>query len=221
MRRATVTGFGLEWDRQLAIVDVGRSRPLTGRREPKLLMLSATVADGRVLLREQDGHALASDADLSGWLGREARLAPPPVDHGPQYEFPVDNEDESGEWDVWTGPAGVWHDSTKARVSILSIASLGGWPVRRFRPNLLVDGSDENRFVGRRIAIGSAVFDVRKRIDRCLMVTRPQPGGIDRDLGVLRKVMRESDGCLGVGALVAEVGAIAVGDDVTDLGPAV
>lgn len=70
-----------------------------------------------------------------------------------------------------------WHDSTRARVSILSTSSLRDWPVRRFRPNVLHDGSDENRLVGRRIAIGSVVMDVTKRIDRCVMVTRPQPGG--------------------------------------------
>lgn len=128
-------------------------------------------------------------------------------------------DDEAGAWDVWSGPTGVWHDSTQARVSILSTTSLRDWPVRRFRPNVLVDGSGEDRLVGRRIAIGSVELDVMKRIDRCVMVTRAQPGGIDRDLDVLRTVMRESQGFLGVGALVASPGEIEVGDDLRDLGP--
>ena len=217
--RATVTGLGLEWDRRLAIVDVSTGRPLTGRREPKLLMLSANVSDGGVLIRDPDGHALASDADLSAWLGRSVRLALPPVDPPPEYDFPVDFEDESGAWDVWTGPTGVWHDSTRTQVSILSVASLRDWPVRRFRPNVVVEGVDENALVGRRVAIGSAAFDVMKRIDRCVMVTRPQPGGIERDLSVLKTVIRESDGFLGVGALVADVGEFEVGDQLRDLGP--
>ncbi|MDQ4089797.1 MAG: sulfurase, partial [Actinomycetota bacterium] len=79
----------------------------------------------------------------------------------------MDFEDESGTWDVWTGPAGVWHDSTRTRVSILSRASLRDWPVRRFRPNVVVDGPGEDELVGRRVGLGSVVLDVVKRIDRC------------------------------------------------------
>jgi uncharacterized protein YcbX len=217
--RSSITGFGLEWDRQFAVVDSGTGRALTGRREPKLLLLSVAVHDGRVLIRAPEGQPLTSDDELSIWLGRRVRLAPPPTDRQPEYEFPVDPEDEAGAWDVWSGPTGVWHDSTQARVSILSTTSLRDWPVRRFRPNVLVDGSGEDRLVGRRIAIGSVELDVMKRIDRCVMVTRAQPGGIDRDLDVLRTVMRESQGFLGVGALVASPGEIEVGDDLRDLGP--
>lgn len=217
--RSAVTGLGLAWDRQLAVVDVSTGRALTGRREPKLLMLSAVVVDGRVLIHSPEEQALTSDDDLSTWLGRRVRLAHPPGDRQPEYEFPVDPEDESALWDVWSGPADVWHDSTRARVSILSTSSLRDWPVRRFRPNVLLDGTDENRLVGRRIAIGSVVLDVTKRIDRCVMVTRPQPRGIDRDLDVLRTVARESEGFLGVGALVASPGEIRLGDELKELGP--
>jgi uncharacterized protein YcbX len=208
----------LEWDRQLAVVDTATGRALTARREPKLLMLSATVVDDRVRLDTPAGQSVASDDDLSGWLGREVRVVPPPTDRRPEYEFPVDPEDEAGAWDVWTGPAHVWHDSTRTRVSLLSTASLGDWPVRRFRPNVLINGAGEDELVGRRIGIGSAVFDVVKRIDRCVIITRPQPGGIQRDLGVLKTVLRENDGFLGVGALVVGPGQLQVGDEVIDLG---
>ncbi|MGI8577652.1 MAG: MOSC domain-containing protein, partial [Nocardioidaceae bacterium] len=135
----------------------------------------------------------------------------------PEYDCPLDNEDESGPWGVWSGPARVWHDSTRTRVSIMSSASLRDWPVRRFRPNLVVDGAGEDDLVGRRIAIGAVVLDVTKRIDRCVMVTRPQPDGIERDLTVLKTVLRETDGFLGVGAMVAEGGELAVGDEVLAL----
>ena len=104
--------------------------------------------------------------------------------------------------------------------SILSTASIRQWPVRRFRPNVLVDGNGEDELVGRRIGIGSVVLDVVKRIDRCVMITRPQPGGIERDPGVLKTVLRESDGFLGVGALVVTPGRFHVGERVTDRGPA-
>lgn len=219
LSRSTVTSLGLEWDRQLAVVDMATGRALTGRREPKLLMLSATVTDERVRVTTPEGEPLASDDDLSSWLGRPVRLARPSIDRQPQYDFPMSFEDESGEWGLWSGPAGVWHDSARTQVSILSTESLRDWPVRRFRPNVLVDGSDERQLVGRRVAIGSVVLDVMKRIDRCVMVTRPQPGGIERDLGVLRTVLGESEGFLGVGALVANPGEIQLGDELRDAGP--
>ena len=215
--RSAVTGLGLAWDRQLALVDVATGRALTGRREPRLLMLSATVARDQVRLTTPEGEVMESDDDLSAWLGRRVRLARPPTDRQPEYETPVDHEDESGPWTVWTGPADVWHDSTRTRMSIMSTASLRDWPVRRFRPNVLIDGAGEDDLVGRRIAIGSVVLDVTKRIDRCVMVTRPQPGGIERDLSVLKTVLRESGGFLGVGALVVTPGNLAVGDVLTVL----
>ncbi len=147
-------------------------------------------------------------------------LASPPTDHPPEYDYPMDPDDESGAWGFWKGPTGVWHDSTRTRVSILSAASLRHWPVRRFRPNVLVDGGGEDELVGRRVGIGSVVLDVVKRIDRCVMVTRPQPGGIVRDAGVLKTVLRESGGFLGVGAVVVVPGHLQLDDAVSDLGPA-
>ena len=219
MRWSVVTGLGLEWDRQLALIDNATGRALTARREPKLLMLSASVAGDRVRLSTAVGRPVESDQDLSAWLGRAVRLARPPTDSRPEYEFPVDPDDETGAWDVWRGPAGVWHDSTRTRVSILSTESLRHWPVRRFRPNVLVHGAGEDELVGRRIGIGSVVLDVLKRIDRCVMVTRPQTGGIERDVGVLKTVLREHDGCLGVGAVIVNTGELHLGDEMTDFGP--
>ena len=44
------------------------------------------------------------------------------------------------------------------------------------------------------------------------MTTRAQPGGIERDLSVLRTIARERDARLAVGALVARPGRASVGD---------
>ena len=63
------------------------------------------------------------------------------------------------------------------------------------------------------------VLSVSKRIDRCVMVSRPQPG-LGKDLDVLRTINREREACLSVGALVEREGPIAVGDAVTVIGPA-
>ena len=81
-------------------------------------------------------------------------------------------------------------------MSLLSTASVGAWDRRRFRANLLVDGDGEDDLVGHDVGVGDAVLAVAERIPRCVMTTRPQPDGIDRDLDVLRTVHRERAGLL-------------------------
>jgi uncharacterized protein YcbX len=78
----------------------------------------------------------------------------------------------------------------------------------------VVAGGDERDLVGRTIRSGGAELEVVKEIDRCVMVTRPQPGGIERDKDVLLQVHRRRDGHFGVGCLVTTPGPIAVGDPV-------
>ena len=56
------------------------------------------------------------------------------------------------------------------------------------------------------MALGDTVLDVDMRIERCVMATRPQAGGVERDLNVLRTINHERAGCLAVGALVARPG---------------
>ena len=58
------------------------------------------------------------------------------------------------------------------------------------------------------------VLEVTKRIDRCIMITRPQPG-LDRDLELLKQINRERQSCLSIGALVAAPGFIEIGSEVT------
>ena len=49
----------------------------------------------------------------------------------------------------------------------------------------------------------------RRPIPRCVMVTRPQPGGIGRDTGVLKTIHRERGGELAVAAQVLTPGTVA------------
>jgi uncharacterized protein len=69
--------------------------------------------------------------------------------------------------------------------------------------------------VGSRLTMGDATLDVGKRLARCVMTTRAQAGGVERDLEVLRTINRERDGCLAVGALVSRPGTVRVGDTLT------
>ncbi len=208
---ATVSDTGIEGDRGWGIFDVETGNVLTARRAPDLLMASAAVdGDGNVALTLPDGSVTADDAALSAWLGREVELHKA-GDEGGTYEVPLDFENDDN-WVSWQGPASAWHDSTKSRLSLVSRASLQSWDQRRFRTNLILDGEGEDELVGSSISVGADVkLDVTKQIDRCVIVTRPQPG-LERDLDVLRTINKERASKLSIGALVEATGTITEGD---------
>ncbi len=210
----TVDELGITGDRQWAVVDTATGLALTGRREPALLFARAHLdgADG-VSIELPDGSLATSSDELTAWLGRPVELRrAEPTAHG-RFEIAADFErEDTSEWVQWDGPDGTFHDSGRTRISLISAEAMGAWAWRRFRANVVIDG-DEAALVGRRVAIGSAELDVVKRIDRCVMTTRPQPDGIDRDLDVLRTINRERDGFLGVGALVVTGGTFRIDDE--------
>jgi uncharacterized protein len=209
---------GLAGDRQWALFDVGTGFGLTARRVPDLLFLSGRLrADGRVEVVLPDGTVTSDDAVLSDRLGRPVTLRAAADAPGERrYESPHE-VGEAGEydWDAFSGARGAFHDSSRIRVSLVSTGTLGTWDRRRFRANVVLEGTGEDALVGRRVRLGGAELDVVKQVGRCVMVTRPQPGGIGRDNGVLKTIHRERDGSLAVGALVARAGPVAVGDELT------
>ncbi|MGR6966727.1 MOSC domain-containing protein [Geodermatophilus sp. URMC 61] len=209
---------GLAGDRQWALFDVPTGFGLTARRVPDLLFLTGRLRpDGRAEVGLPDGTVTSDDAVLSDWLGRPVELRAAADAPGERrYESPAE-VGEAGEydWDAFTGARGAFHDSSRTRVSLVSTGTLGTWDRRRFRANVVLEGAGEDALVGRRVRLGGAELDVVKQVGRCVMVTRPQPGGIGRDTGVLKTIHRERDGCLAVGALVARGGPVAVGDELT------
>lgn len=209
---ADIGETGIAHDRGWGLVDDTTGNVLTARREPRLLFGSARVVDGAPVVTIESGDELHTSDDFSEWLDRPVTLAAAAGAEGGTYEVPLDFENDDG-WVSWQGPGDAWHDSSVSRVSLVSRDTLGDWDVRRFRPNLVVDGSGEDEFVGRELTIGSCRLSVAKQIDRCVIVTRPQPG-LDRDLDVLRTINADRATFLSVGALVAQPGAIAVGDEV-------
>jgi uncharacterized protein len=212
---AALTADGLAGDRRFAIFDVETGFGLTARRAPELLFASARLRDdGDVEITLPDGSHAGDDAALSEWLGRRVELRSADGETPRRYENPeVDFERETErDWAPFEGAPGPFHDSRGARVSIVSTETIGSWDRRRFRSNVLLDGAGEDALVGSRIALGGAVLDVGMRIQRCVMTTRPQPDGIDRDLTVLRTIARERDARLAVGALVIRPGRVSVGD---------
>lgn len=213
VERIGVDEMGFAGDRRWAIVDVRSGKVLTARRSPELLMATPDVSGDAVVVRHDDGRTFETDEDLSAWLGQDVRLDAATAGLASTYETPIDPETEQ-QWVAWQGPAGSFHDSARTQVSLVSMLDVGDWELRRFRHNVVFVGPSADRLVGCGLEIGSAALDVVKQIDRCVMVTRPQPGGLGRDLDVLRTVIRERANMLGVGALVTATGSMAVGDEI-------
>lgn len=213
---APVGAEGVAGDRRFAIFDVATGLGLTARREPALLHGSASLASGELVIWLPDGSVALDDAALSDWLGREVTLRSTDEGGSRRYESPKDFENERG-WEPFDGASGSFRDSERTVVSLVSTGTLGDWDGRRFRSNILLAGSGEDGLVGSRVAVGGAVLDVVKRVGRCVMVTRAQPGGIQKDLDVLRTVHRERGGRLAIGATVAVPGSIRVGDELVAL----
>lgn len=212
LAEADVGEYGIAGDRRWALFDATTGLGLTARRVPDLLFAAAQLrADEGVDVVLPDGTRTADDAVLSAWLGRRVALRPA-GSAPPTFESPDDNFDETARWHRWEGAAGAFHDNPDGRMSLVSTGTLGSWDPRRFRSNVLLDGSGEDDLVGRRVRLGGVVLDVGMGISRCVMITRPQPGGIGRDTGILKTVHRERGSELAVAATVVGPGTVRVGD---------
>jgi uncharacterized protein YcbX len=215
--RAELGPEGVAGDRGWALFDVGTGFGLTARRVPELLFAAGRLrADGGVEVVLPDGTVTADDAVLSAWAGRPVALRPAAAVRGARrYENPADAEQEdAARWNPFAGADGAFHDNADARVTLVSMGTLGSWDRRRFRANVVLAGAGEDALVGSRVGVGTAELDVIRRVPRCVMTTRPQAGGIGRDTGVLKTIHRDRGGALAVGALVTRPGTIAVGDAV-------
>ena len=89
--------------------------------------------------------------------------------------------------------------------------------IRRFRPNLLIDcvGEDhpfpEQQWVGKQLLIGEVVLDIAHTCPRCSMVTQPLEE-LSQDAGIMRALVEQAEGNLGVYARVIQSGTVNVGD---------
>jgi uncharacterized protein YcbX len=176
------------------------------RRMPGLLELSSRVGkDGVALIRFTDGSELsATDPGVAARLSATV-----------------------GEPVVLVEEAGVSHfdDAPLHLVCTETLRQLGaeaspisqwGEP-RRFRPNLVLDwnaGADaEGSLVGRRLRIGTALVEVKKRTARCAMVTLAQDE-LPFTPHLLSHLSETRQSLVGVYARILTPGTIAVGDRV-------
>jgi uncharacterized protein YcbX len=218
LHEAEIGPLGIAGDRHWALFDRDTGFGLTARRVPDLLFASGRLRpDGDVEVVLPDGTATRDEDVLSDWLGRrvELRAASDEGDAAPTYEAPVDEDVfDPAEWTQWMGAPGPFHDSPRIRLSLVSTGTLGTWDRRRFRANVVLDGAGEDELQGREAYLGAVRVRFGGPIERCVMTTRPQPGGIPRDTSVLKTIHRERDGLLAVRAAVLVPGTVRTGDAV-------
>ncbi|PYM43059.1 MAG: MOSC domain-containing protein [Candidatus Rokuibacteriota bacterium] len=196
------------------------------RPAAKLPPVRITLPDGTTLTSEQGDL----DQTLSEALDREVtiRSARGGAVNAEEYWPDIEGLDHRDTVTDFTLPEGTFFDV--AMVHLLTTATLdrlrelypqGRFEVRRFRPNIVVQlasgekGFAENAWVGRTLAIGTAVrLSITGPCGRCVMTTLAQ-GDLPKDPGILRTAAQHNHVNVGVYAAVVRRGTICRGDPVS------
>lgn len=172
---------------------------------------------------------------LSAWLDRDVRLERPTP--GRSATIAIDWDDGIGD-DAAPGQLPVFEFTTEpgrffdsaCSLHLISTATLrhlertvgpGSGDVRRYRPNIVVDLDGdldqsafvEDQWVEMDVRIGSAAAWVKKRTDRCIVITRAQPG-LDRSRDALVWLARHQDRNAGISAQPNRPGRAEIGDPI-------
>ncbi|MEV6210459.1 MOSC N-terminal beta barrel domain-containing protein [Kitasatospora sp. NPDC051914] len=240
---ADITARGLDGDRTHALLDTETGK-VASAKNPRLwrnlLTLSASATgDGGVRITGPDGADVSHD-DLSQVVGRPVALATEPpskavIDRAnPNEVLDSGIEVEVGLHAIELPPGTFFDYST---LHLLTTATLdrigklsprGSVEVQRYRPNLVIDTSEEgfveNAWIGRELAIGPQLrLRVAVPTPRCAIPTLAH-GRLPRDLDALRVPAQHNrleplpgmglHPCAGVHAEVLVPGRIAKGDPV-------
>ncbi len=217
---------GVRGDRRFGVFDVDSQTVLSAKREGRLLHAAASMTAEGLRVTMPDGRTMspgtALDTCLTSWLGRRVALVDA-TDMGPAtYECPEDFENDDSPRVRWTGVQGSFVDESE--LHLLTVADLDllrserpdlHWDVRRFRPNIVLDTDALSTVFaapGTRVEVGDVEIEIRNGCSRCVMTTRPQPGGVERELDILRHVSRAHGNDVGVRARVRRTGLLRVGD---------
>lgn len=198
---ATVEPWGLAGDRRWMVADES-GETVTAREYPRLLLITPELTSAGVWLRADEHEPLfvptpvdslttvsvhngtpfkgaAAPAEASAWLsdylGTHVQLVfthdPTQRHPNPRFARPDDSVSFADAY-----PLSLATEASLAQVnhwiSEGPRAHEGPLPMHRFRPNVVVSGTEafaEDRW--RRIRIGSAVFRTPKGCDRCVMTT--------------------------------------------------
>jgi uncharacterized protein YcbX len=191
---------GVEGDRLLQVRVAGRV--VTARSRPALLGHRARLGvDGEILVDGRPWSDPLVAAEVERAAGAGARL--------------VRAERVEERFDIL--PLLVMTDGAIAAISNASLAA-GSVETdrRRFRPNLLLEevpGLAERGWEGRRLRIGEAVVALADLRGRCVMTTF-DPDTLEQEPRVLRTVVEQTGGVLGLNAEVVRPGRVREGDRV-------
>jgi uncharacterized protein YcbX len=194
---------------------------------------SATLPSARITF--PDGSTAMTDAHdiderLSATLGKPVRItaaAPAAAraeGYWPEYHW-LPQPDELFEFELPSGTffdGAIVHVVTSATLDRLqSLAPQSRFAVERFRPNFVIQMSDHAQaFVERdwndqELALGDQVrLRVNRPCPRCVMTTMSQ-GELPKDPDVLRTIVQQNEGNVGVYAAVIRGGRVCRGDPTT------
>jgi uncharacterized protein YcbX len=216
---------GVVGDRGFGVLDRTAGTVLSAKREGRLLEARAALVADDLVVTLPDGRGFDRgpelDEALTQWIGRPVGVVEA-ASFGPAtFESPEDFEHDDSALATWEGVVGSFVDESP--LHLLALGDLErlraerpdlNWDVRRFRPNVVLDGQLGALEPGQRLLLGEIEVEVTKGCSRCVMTTRPQPGGLERELDVLRHVARHHDNLVGVRALVVRPGRLRVDDTV-------
>jgi MOSC domain-containing protein len=245
LNASDVTDRGLVGDRAYAVVDSADGKIASAKNprkwpqlfdfraafiEPprtpaKLPPVRITLPNGTIVNSDQSGL----DHVLSDAMKRQVTLRATQLGavNAEEYWPDMAGLDHRDTVTDFTLPEGTFFDC--ATVHLLTTATLdrlrelypsGRFEVRRFRPNIVVQLSSdektfaENAWIGHAVAIGSAVrLNITGPCGRCVMTTLPQ-GDLPKDTGILRTAAHHNRAIVGVYAEAVQGGTIRRGDSV-------
>jgi uncharacterized protein YcbX len=202
LNQVSLDKLGLDGDRRWMLVDEASGRFLTQRAVAKMSQLSALWnADGGVTiwrdtLRVPDAGD-AAGAWVSEFIGKPTRLVQVPLDRARTTQAGYGKDDDQVAF------ADGFPLLLIGQASLEDLSSKVGRPLEmlRFRPNLVIEGSEayaEDSW--KRIRIGDVEFRVVKSCSRCILTTiDPQTGERSEDrepLATLQKYRTEADGAM-------------------------
>ena len=239
-----ITERGLVGDRAYALIDKETGKVASAKNPRKWEKLfdfhsifldppSASENIPPVRITLPDGTQISSSEDkntdqiLSKALGRDVRLIRANLEE-PSYEEYWPDIDGLAQRETVTEEAmppqtffdiAVIHLLTTSTINRLrELYPEGRFEVRRFRPNIAVEPTSEekdfieNLWIGKKLTIGQdIVLRINRPCTRCVMITLPQ-GDLPKDLGILHTVARYNQVNVGVYASVLRGGTVHRGD---------